>query len=185
MKRSTVTGGPYTPIASAITGTNYTDASVATCQTYYYVVTITNAGNESLPSAEASASVPGGAPPSPWLNADIGSVGLAGSAYVLRRPIHRLRLRHRHLGHHDAFSLFMFMFLSAPIATFAPGWPSVQNTSGNAKAAVMIRESLAANSAMPWRTWSRAPASSSFGGPNTGVNAPPPSPAERRPTGCG
>ena len=64
----------------SVPGTNYTDTAVTTCQNYYYVVTITNAGNESLPSAEASASLPGGAPPSPWLTADIGPVGLAGSA---------------------------------------------------------------------------------------------------------
>jgi hypothetical protein len=51
------------------------------------------------------------------------------------------------------FSLSMFMFRSAPIATSAPGSRALQNTSGNAKAAVMIRESLAANSGRPWRMW--------------------------------
>ena len=79
VKRSIVTGGPYTTIAQATTSTNYTDSSVETCQTYYYVVTITNAGNESLPSTEASVTIPGGAPPSPWLHTDIGSVGFPGS----------------------------------------------------------------------------------------------------------
>ena len=53
VKRSTVTGGPYSIIAPSITTTNYTDSSVATCQPYFYVVTITNAGNRSLPSPRA------------------------------------------------------------------------------------------------------------------------------------
>ena len=78
VKRSAVTGGPYTPIAWSLPAAGYTDSAVQTCQSYYYIVTITNAGGESPPSAEAAVSVPGGPPPSPWLNADIGSVGLAG-----------------------------------------------------------------------------------------------------------
>jgi hypothetical protein len=57
--RSTVSGGPYALVASAITGLSYTDASVQSGVTYYYVVTATdNQGQESVDSSEAKAVVP-------------------------------------------------------------------------------------------------------------------------------
>ena len=146
VKRSTVTGGPYSPIATSVSNTNYTDSSVATCQTYFYMVTVTNAGNESLPSAEASASLPGGVPPSPWLNADIGSVGFPGSVTYCNGQFTVSGSGADIWGPVDAFQ---FVYVYVPISTncnIRARVVNVQNTSSNAKAAVMIRESLAANS---------------------------------------
>ncbi len=146
VKRSTVTGGPYIPIAASVSNTNYTDSSVATCQTYFYVVTVTNVGNESLPSAEASASLPGGVPPSPWLNADIGSVGFPGSVTYCNGQFTISGSGADIWGTVDAFQ---FVYVYVPMSTncdIRARVVSVQNTSNNAKAAVMIRESLAANS---------------------------------------
>jgi beta-galactosidase len=146
VKRSTVTGGPYTPIATSVSNTNFTDSSVATCQTYFYVVTVTNAGNESLPSVEASASLPGGVPPSPWLNADIGSVGFPGSVTYCNGQFTVSGSGADIWGTVDAFQ---FVYVYVPISTncdIRARVVNVQNTSSNAKAAVMIRESLAANS---------------------------------------
>jgi hypothetical protein len=57
--RSLNSGGPYALLASAITALGYTDSSVQSGTTYYYVVTATNAsGEESADSAEVSAIVP-------------------------------------------------------------------------------------------------------------------------------
>jgi autotransporter-associated beta strand protein len=53
--RSTVNGGPYTNLVSLnVTSTNYTDTSVVSGTTYYYVVSACNAGGESGQSAQAS-----------------------------------------------------------------------------------------------------------------------------------
>jgi len=57
--RSTIAGGPYGLVASALSGTAYSDLSVQSGTTYYYVVTATNsAGQESTNSNEARAIVP-------------------------------------------------------------------------------------------------------------------------------
>lgn len=54
IKRSTTAGGPYSTIANS-TSVNYTDTDVTPGITYYYVVSVIVAGNESTNSNEASA----------------------------------------------------------------------------------------------------------------------------------
>jgi len=145
VKRSTVSGGPYNIIASSISTTNYTDSSVATCQTYFYVVTYTNTSYESLPSAEASAEVPGALPPQ-FTSADVGTVGLPGSASYCNGQFTMAGSGADIWGTADAFQ---FVYVYVPVSTncdIRAQILSVQNTSGNAKGAVMIRQSLAANS---------------------------------------
>ncbi len=62
--RALSTGGPYTKIASGVTGAAYSDTGVTNGTTYFYVVTATNAYGESGYSNEASAT-PEPAPPVP------------------------------------------------------------------------------------------------------------------------
>ncbi|MFD2334378.1 fibronectin type III domain-containing protein [Cohnella sp. GCM10020058] len=55
IKRSTTAGGPYTSIASAVTGNTYNDTGLSNGTKYYYVVTAVNASGESGNSNEANA----------------------------------------------------------------------------------------------------------------------------------
>lgn len=145
VKRSTATSGPYTTIASSIAGTNYTDSNVAACQTYYYVVTINNAGIESPNSAEASTALPGALPPQ-FTSVDIGSVGLAGSASYCGG---QFTVSGSGVDIWNSADAFQFVYCYVPISTncdIRARVASVQNTAGNAKAAVMIRETLNPNS---------------------------------------
>jgi beta-galactosidase len=141
LKRSYFTGGPYATIAASVTATNFTDTSVATCQNYYYVVTITNAGNESLNSPEAGAEVTGPLPPQ-FTSADIGSVGLPGSASFCGG---QYTISGSGADIWNSADAFQFVYTYVPISTncdIRARVSSVQNTSGNAKAALMIRETL-------------------------------------------
>ncbi len=52
---SAVSGGPYAPVASGITGTAFTVTGLANGTPYFYVVTATNVAGTSGPSNEASA----------------------------------------------------------------------------------------------------------------------------------
>jgi fibronectin type 3 domain-containing protein len=54
IKRATVSGGPYTTVASDIEGTTYMDAATSAGGPYYYVVTSRNGSFESVPSNEVS-----------------------------------------------------------------------------------------------------------------------------------
>jgi hypothetical protein len=55
VQRATSSGGPYTTIASDVTGGSYTDTAVTNGTTYYYTVTATNSAGTSANSAEDSA----------------------------------------------------------------------------------------------------------------------------------
>lgn len=55
VKRSTTAGGPYTTIASNVSGTSYVDNDVVNGTNYYYIVTAITAESESANSNEASA----------------------------------------------------------------------------------------------------------------------------------
>jgi beta-galactosidase len=141
LKRSYVTGGPYTVLAAATTGTNFTDANVVSCQLYYYVVTITNAGSESLNSPEAGAQLPGAIPPQ-FTSADIGAVGLPGSASFCDG---QFTISGSGSDIWNTADAFQFVYSYVPISTncdIRARVASVQNTHSNAKAAVMIRETL-------------------------------------------
>ncbi|HXJ56559.1 MAG TPA: fibronectin type III domain-containing protein, partial [Verrucomicrobiae bacterium] len=65
VKRSTVSGGPYTTIASGVTTTAYTDTTAANGTTYYYVVTAVNAAGEGPDSNQAVATPQPGTAPNP------------------------------------------------------------------------------------------------------------------------
>jgi fibronectin type 3 domain-containing protein/regulation of enolase protein 1 (concanavalin A-like superfamily) len=145
VKQALVSGGPYTLIASNLATTTFTDSAVDSCQTYYYVVTMMTGAVESVPSAEASATVPGLLPP-PLQSADVGSVTPAGSSsfcsgqYVIAGSGADIW---------DVADAFQFAYVYVPGSTnceIRARVVSLDYTHSNAKAAVMIRESLAANS---------------------------------------
>lgn len=55
VKRSLQRGGPYTTVATGVTGTSYQDSGLANGTTYYYVVSAVNAGGEGANSGQVSA----------------------------------------------------------------------------------------------------------------------------------
>jgi cellulose 1,4-beta-cellobiosidase len=64
VKRATVSGGPYTTVASGVTGTSYSDTGLSASTTYYYVVSAVNSNGESANSSQVSATTSvGGTPP--------------------------------------------------------------------------------------------------------------------------
>jgi hypothetical protein len=55
VKRATVSGGPYTTIATGVTSTSYNDTGLAPSTAYYYVVSAVNSVGEGANSTEATA----------------------------------------------------------------------------------------------------------------------------------
>jgi beta-galactosidase len=148
VKRSATCGGPFATIATSIAGTNYTDWMVGAGQTNYYIVTITNTGAESLPSNEAGAAV--GDLPWPWSNADVGAVDWTGSASYTSGQF-TVTGSGRGIPDPLVANLDSFQFVCVYVQNTTSGYiqariVSVQNTSANSKAGVMIRESFYADS---------------------------------------
>jgi hypothetical protein len=55
LKRSTVSGGPYTPVTNGLVAASFTDSGLSNGTTYYYILTATNQIGESAPSLEVKA----------------------------------------------------------------------------------------------------------------------------------
>ena len=58
VKRSSTKGGPYAPIASGVTATNYSDTVASVRAGYYYVVSAMIGGSETTNSPEAAVRIP-------------------------------------------------------------------------------------------------------------------------------
>ena len=144
VKRSTTSGGSYTPIATGVTATNYTD-TVSPGTKYYYVVSAVVGGVESLNSLEATVALP-----FPWMTQDVGSAGVAGSA-AYSNGVFSVTGSGADIWN----TLDAFRFAYVPVTgncTIVARVASLQTISlqtidGWSKAGVMIRESLAANAA--------------------------------------
>jgi fibronectin type 3 domain-containing protein/DNA-binding beta-propeller fold protein YncE len=65
--RSPSVGGPYTVIATNISATTYSDTTVLSGTTYYYVVSAVNSGGASANSTQVSATAPVPPPPAPLI----------------------------------------------------------------------------------------------------------------------
>ena len=91
IRRSTISGGPYTSVAT-ISRTNYADRDLAGDTNYYYVVTAVTLGSQSSNSAQASAT-PAANVSLPWLAQDIGAVGRVGNESYTNGMLHRERSR--------------------------------------------------------------------------------------------
>lgn len=67
IQRASVSGGPYTTIAtiSSPSTLTYVDTNVVAGQQYYYVVTAFNAGGDSVPSNQVACTIPFQAPATP------------------------------------------------------------------------------------------------------------------------
>ena len=144
--RANTAFGPYMNIAPALRTNSYTDAAVVSCESYYYAVTVTNTGNEGFPSVAVAAALSGGALPAPWQNTDVGAVGLAGGASYCGG---QFTVTGSGSDIWDGADAFQFIYVNLPASTncdLRAQVLSVANTAGAAKAAVMIRSSLAANS---------------------------------------
>jgi beta-galactosidase len=144
VKRSLVSGGPYTTIASNLVATTYTDAGASTCQTYYYIVTMMVGSTESSSSAEVGAFV--SYLTWPYQGTDIGTVGIAGSATSCGGPYTVTGSGDDIWNNADAFQ---FMYVYLPVSTNCDVRAkvlSISNTDPWAKTGVMIRESLASGS---------------------------------------
>jgi regulation of enolase protein 1 (concanavalin A-like superfamily) len=144
VKRATVSGGPYTTIASGVTTTAYTNTGLTNGTTYHYVVSAVNAVGEGANSAQASATPVAPGLPSPWLNADVGAVGAAGSA-TYASGLFTVKGSGADIG--GTADEFHYVYQSATgdcevVARIA----TVQNTNVQAKVGVIIRETTAANS---------------------------------------
>ena len=139
IRRSTISGGTYTNVATGVTATTYLDTGLVNGTTYYYVVAATNSYGVSSNSVEV------GATAWTWLTQDIGAVGISGSATLSNGLFTVTGAGADIQGTADAFR-FVYLPLTGD-GTIIARVVSVQNIDPWSKAGVMIRASLDAGAA--------------------------------------
>ena len=142
--RGTSPSGPFATLASGAGAGSYSDTGAVPGTLYYYTITAHADGISSPPSSPVAGIATGGAAPT-WASADIGAVGATGS---LQQSGDILVVKGSGAdiwGGSDEFR-FVYQPMSGDCSVTARVI-SLQNTSGWAKAGVMIRQSLDASSA--------------------------------------
>jgi alpha-L-fucosidase len=143
VKRSLTHGGSYTAIATNLTAMVFNDTNVSPGTLYFYVVTAMDAAGESVKSSEASASLTGTASTN-WLTEDVGVVGATGS-FGLTNSVFTIQGSGADIWNSADGFRYVFQSLSGDCSITARVL-NLQNTTGWAKAGVMIRETLDASS---------------------------------------
>jgi fibronectin type 3 domain-containing protein len=139
VKRSAVSGGPYSAIATGVTATNYTD-TVPTGMKYYYVISAICGGVETPNSPEATVTLP-----YPWVTQDIGSVGFTGNV-AYSSGVFTVTGSGDDIW--NAADAFRFVYVTATgNCTIVARVTALQDVDPWSKAGVMLRASLASNAA--------------------------------------
>jgi autotransporter-associated beta strand protein len=142
--RSLTSGSGFALLAAGLASTRYIDTGLANGTTYYYMVTAVNGTGEG--PASATVSVVPVAVPAPWLDQDIGSVGLSGSSTVSETGTISITAAGSQIGG----SSDSFHFVSQPWlgnCALVAHFLGFRNATTYSTAGVMLRQSLAANSA--------------------------------------
>ncbi len=144
IERKTGAGGTYAQIATPAAGaTSYNDSGLVASTTYYYRIRATNSSGDSGYSNEANTTTLSGLP-APWVDADIGSTGLAGSGSYLNGSFTVKGSGADIWGTADALN-YVYQPITTNVEIIAKV-NSVQGTDVWAKAGVMVRETLNAGS---------------------------------------
>ena len=142
VKRAASSDGPYTTLATGLTETSYIDSTASVGTPYYYVVGSTVGAHTSPDSEPVPALLPIGS--ATWLSQDIGRVGPAGS-FVQADDTLLVRGSGSDIWYSaDAFH-YVYKTLNGD-GVITAKIESMQNTAPWAKAGLMIRESLDADS---------------------------------------
>ncbi len=182
VKRAATVAGPFQPVASKVTTTGYTDLTARKGQTYCYTVSASNAVGDSADALPVRHTV---ALPLPWATKDVGptnragSTGFDGETFVLEAGGTDIG------GVADSLR-FVWLPMSGDGAVTARVVHPI--SSQYASVGVMMRQSLAANSAhasmlikgLPLHTWSGVwTVRPSTGAPSTGIGSTPVPPSQQ------
>ncbi len=141
VKQGSSASGPFSVIGSPTTN-SFAAASLTGGTTYYFVVSAVNAAGEGADSSIASCTI--ATLPFPWVTADIGSVGIAGSASAMSGVY---TVNGSGTGVYASSDKFRMVYQnSTGDCQLIARVDSLTAASTSAKAGVMIRESLSANS---------------------------------------
>jgi glucuronoarabinoxylan endo-1,4-beta-xylanase len=148
--RGSVSGGPYTNIAT-VTAPEYVDLDLPSGTTNYYVVTAANPAGKSAVSIEVNA-IPTNMVPAPWAAQDIGLsttanlAGVPGAESFSNGTFTILGSGSDIWGTADAFR-YVYSTTNTTALTLIARVESVQAIDPWSKAGVMMRDSLNANGA--------------------------------------
>lgn len=141
IERATSSAGPFSLLASGLTGTSYEDSTVQPGTLYFYTATATDGATTSTDSPVTAGMLAGA---STWTSRDITNVGEAGSALESNGMFLVKGSGSDIWGTKDEFR-FVYKKLTGS-GTITTKVENVQKTRDGAKAGVMIRETLAGNS---------------------------------------
>jgi hypothetical protein len=111
VKRSTVSGGPYTTVASGVTLTSYSDGGLTNGTTYYYVVSAVNACGQSANSNQVSAT----------------PLGAVSNGYAYRRAV---TIDHTKVPNTDQLNFPMLISGTYPYLATTSNGGNVTNANG-------------------------------------------------------